>query len=379
MSTLTDTSSRRVAVPSWLQNPALGLFFLAPLVAEFFLGDFPLTMIFAIIPLALWYGGSAILIREVTRRRGLGWPSILLLGSAFAVVEEGLLTMSLFNPDYAHAHLLDNGYLPALGISSTWTIYVLVLHIGWSIATPIALMEAIAGRRAAQPWLGRRGLIITAVCVVLGAAFTVATSYPVFGHFLASPAQIISCLAIVAVCVTTAFTYPMWSRRWSTTEAAQAQSRRYRSAPAVWLVFAVVFLGAGVFQLGVKIHPAWLADTTMAVAIVVVLATLGWWSRADGWSRRHTLAAASAMLLTYTWHAFFNTGVVPSTPAVLLISRVVYAVAAVAILYVCRRRVGRGAAQDRAAVTSADSVRRSLAIRPGASTATAPTTRSPSE
>ena len=370
MSTLTDTSSRRVAARRWLRNPALGLFFLAPLVAEFFLGDFPLTMIFAIVPLALWYGGSAVLIRETVRRRGLGWPSILLLGCAFAVVEEGLLTMSLFNPDYAGAHLLDKGYIPALGIGTTWTIYVLCLHIGWSIATPIALAEAAAGQRGNVPWLGRRGLIVTWVCVALGAVFTFATNYPQFGHFVASPAQLLACFVIAASCVVVALCRPVWTSRGRT---------RRGSAPSPWWVFAVIFLCAGAFQLDSAIDTTWIADTTVVVAIVVALASLGWWSRSDGWSQRHVLAAASAMLLTYTWHAFFSTGVVPSTPMVLLVSHIVYAVAAVAILLICWRRVGRAAGQDRAAVSSADSARRSLAIRPGASTATAPSTRSPSE
>jgi hypothetical protein len=59
------------------------------------------------------YGGGAVLIREVVRRRGGGWPAIVVLAAAFGVVEEGLATQSLFNPDHAHQHLLSSGYRAA--------------------------------------------------------------------------------------------------------------------------------------------------------------------------------------------------------------------------------------------------------------------------
>jgi hypothetical protein len=56
-------------------------------------------MLPALVVLAPMYGGGALLIREVVRRRGLGWPSIILLALACGVLEEGLITQSLFNPD----------------------------------------------------------------------------------------------------------------------------------------------------------------------------------------------------------------------------------------------------------------------------------------
>jgi hypothetical protein len=56
--------------------PAIGLFFLSPLVAEYLLGNLPITAIAALVLLAPLYGGGAVLIREVTRRAGRGWPTI---------------------------------------------------------------------------------------------------------------------------------------------------------------------------------------------------------------------------------------------------------------------------------------------------------------
>jgi hypothetical protein len=100
-------------------GPAVGLFFLAPLVAEFLLGNLPITLIGALLVLAPFYGGGALLIRECVRRAGRGWPSILVLGLAFAIFEEAFVTQSLFNPNYLklNLHLLDHAYIPALGIA----------------------------------------------------------------------------------------------------------------------------------------------------------------------------------------------------------------------------------------------------------------------
>jgi len=44
----------------------------APLIAEYLLGNLPITMLGALVVLAPMYGGGAILIRETVRRAGLG-------------------------------------------------------------------------------------------------------------------------------------------------------------------------------------------------------------------------------------------------------------------------------------------------------------------
>ncbi len=85
--------------------PAVGLVFTAPLVAEFLLGNLPIKLLPALNVLAPMYGGRALLIREVVRRTGRGWPSILLLGMAYGIFEEAFTTQSLFNPNYLKLNL----------------------------------------------------------------------------------------------------------------------------------------------------------------------------------------------------------------------------------------------------------------------------------
>ena len=124
---------------------AITLFFLAPIVAEFLLGDFPATWLPLLIILAPMYGGGALLIRELTRRTGRGWPTILLLGCAYAIIEEAFTTQTLFNPDIygLHAHLLSHAWIPSLGIGAWWTLFMLNVHSFWSIGVSIALAEGL--------------------------------------------------------------------------------------------------------------------------------------------------------------------------------------------------------------------------------------------
>src|SRR5262245_1046564 len=81
----------------WLL-PAVVLVGMAFLVAELLPGSAPITQPLLWPFLLLIYGPGALLIRESARRLDCGWGSILLLGTAYGLVEEGLALQSLFNP-----------------------------------------------------------------------------------------------------------------------------------------------------------------------------------------------------------------------------------------------------------------------------------------
>ncbi|MCX6470482.1 MAG: hypothetical protein NTW76_14365 [Corynebacteriales bacterium] len=317
----------RKVLRSALHSPAVGLYFLAPLIAEFFLGDFPIVMLPLLIPLSLWYGGGALLIREIVRRRGLGWRSVLLLGLAFAIIEEGLLTMSLFNPDYADERLLDRGHIAMLGIGVPWTIFVLALHVGWSVATPIALMEtALPGRRT-EPWLSGRALRAVIAITVVGAVVVFGTTYPAYGHFIASAPQLIVSAAIAALLVAIAL------RAHGSTRVDSGQ------APRAGVVVATTMLCAGAFHLGMH-APTAAAIVIMIGAIAALLIAVAAWSRRTGWGATQVFAVAAGMLLTYSWRAFtVGYGSGTADLVVSLVSYTVYALAAVAILATCLRRM----------------------------------------
>ncbi|GHJ43798.1 hypothetical protein Cs7R123_11400 [Catellatospora sp. TT07R-123] len=309
--------------------PAIALYLLAPFVAEFLLGDFPITMILLILPLSTMYGGGALFIRELARRTGRGWPTILLLALAFGVVEEGLLTQSLYNPDYVGAHLLDEGFVPALGIAVPWTLFVLAIHVIWSIGAPISLVEEAAGDRRDQPWLRGPGFAASIAVFAAGCVAIFSFSYA-DGQFMASAAQLAAAALVAVALVVAAFAVP----------------RRVRPAtgavPGPRAVFAAA-IGAGLVLFGAELLPTW-----VGVAVVAVdLAVLGWlvrrWSARDSWGAWHRFALAAAALLTYAWHAFFQLPVQGGQATVNLVTHIVFALVALGVIGYAARRVHRTA------------------------------------
>jgi hypothetical protein len=304
---------RRHALP-------IGLFFLAPLVAEFLLGNLPIFVLPAIVVLAPMYGGGALLIREVVRRRGLGWPNILLLAVAYGVLEEGLTTQSLFNPNYADLRLLDPGHISALGMGAPWTVFVLGLHTVWSITVPIVLMESVS-RRPREPWLGKIGLWVYGMLFLAGIAATTAFGYTK-DSFRASTGQNIGVGIAIVVLVALA----VWIGR-------RAHRRTTGSVPSAWIIGVVTLvLGSGWMVVNDQIKNGWLEAILLLAIEVLTVFVIVTWSRRTGWTRLHTLAAAGGALLTYAWHAFPETPVFDAPRSTDLIGNAVFALLAVALL-----------------------------------------------
>lgn len=284
----------------WLNGiaPPLVLFFLAPLVAEYLLGDLTLRQLGALVALAPLYGGGAVLIREAVRRTGRGWVSYLLLALAYAVMEEGLLTQSLFNPDYLHLRLLDYGFIPLLGTSAAWTIYVLGIHMIWSLSVPIGLAEALFPARRTAPWLNIAGLVIFALLLAAGAAMVSRFSLgatPV----RASPAQIVVCVLLIAVLVASAFAMPPL--------AASAERLQPGIPPlllgGICLVGGSAFLCAYAF--GRSAWPWPLTASADAAVAVLLFALFAAATRRRTWGAMQGFAAACGGLLCYAWFGYF--------------------------------------------------------------------------
>ncbi|MFG1909079.1 hypothetical protein [Kribbella sp. NPDC048928] len=300
--------------------PALGLFFLSPLVAEFLLGNIPISAMFALFGLAPLYGGGAVLIRELVRRRGWGYPSVVVLALAYGVLEEGITTQSLFNPNYADQRLLDPGHIGFLGMGAPWTVFVLGLHTIWSITVPIVLVESMS-RRPREPWLGKVGLSVYGALFVVGIISTTAIQLGM-DSFVASPAQFAGVVVAIAVLIVVAIRI---GRRTPKSTAGKV--------PTPWL-FAVAGLvvSSGWMLISDLVQNGWLGAALMLAISIAAAVVLVRTSRRTGWTRQHALAIAGGTMLTYAWHAFPEDPIFPAPHVVDLIGNVVFAVLAVALL-----------------------------------------------
>jgi hypothetical protein len=317
---------------------AFGLFLVAPLVAEFLLGNLSITMLPALVVLAPLYGGGALLVREAARRAGRGWPTLLLLGLAYGVLEEGLATQSLFNPDYLRLqmHLLEPAHVAALGMGAWWTVFVLTLHVVWSVGVSIALVEALSRDQPRAPWLGGIGLAVAGLLFVLGALAT--ARFTLAGDpFVASVPQLAGTVVAAALLVAAAFAWPRWR-----------EGRNAGSVPSPWLVGATGLLAGSVFLV---IPPAWgwWAVAAYVALFAGVAAAAAAWSRRAAWGRLHELALAGGAALAYAWHAFLQHPVVGAQGTILRVGNVTFALGLLALLAFGARRVGESSLPSRSA------------------------------
>ncbi len=325
-----------------MKRPGRALFLatLSAATAEFLLGDqwlsgpMPLGQQgFEFILYVMFYGGAANLIRHATRHYGRGWPSVLLYALAFGIFEEGIVDQSLFNPAFAGTKLLAYGSVPGLGISAPWTVFVLSLHVIWSITTPIAIAEAAFEPVSPRPphghlpasWLSPGGVIGWTIAVVVSAvaifSFTVGAS-----GFMASPLQLTLSAALTVIVALVAARLPRRSH---------AQGRHAFASATISL--GVLSCYYALFQ-NRDLVPPWLC-MTMMVVLLGALAAVSLFFRLD------SFGLAVGALVTYAWvglESALPLGWGPVAEQLVIIAAVAAAVAATALRRKRRFRTRRG-------------------------------------
>lgn len=266
-----------------------GLLVLSPISAEYLIGygestGRPLELLAGLLILAPLYGTVAVLIREITRRTGRGWPTILLLSAAFGVIQAGLIDQTLFDnevdadgPDWATQALVT--LIPGLGVDAASLLNYVGGHVIWSFAAPIAVVESCAPRIADRRWLGPVGI---GVLVLLWAVSAALIHNDTAADSTADPAQLIGAAVVAVALIAAAFT------------VRSAKTLSSAKAPSWWLVGGVTGAAWCVNQL---LPATWAGVTVNVVAMAVLGRLLLRWSRRQGWGRRHVLAAAGSALV----------------------------------------------------------------------------------
>jgi hypothetical protein len=154
--------------------PVLALLLLAPTIPELLTGSTPITTLvldppaFAIAFLGIvgLYGTGALLIREFAVRFDKGWASILLLGAAYGIAEEGIAVHTFFEPAGRAPVGALGWYGHAFGVNWLWALGLSAFHAVYSIALPILLVQLwFPGVRAAR-WLDRGAVVLVSVVYV---------------------------------------------------------------------------------------------------------------------------------------------------------------------------------------------------------------------
>lgn len=263
----------------------------------------PAALLFAVVFFAALYGAPALLLRELARRMGWGWPSIIMLAFALGILQPGVIDQALFSSSYRDIQTWDESlrgtYIGPLGFSATNALNFVVGHVIYSFCAPIAVAEAWRPATARTPWLGIRGVRVAAVLYLLAAVLVLQDP----GSHSASAMQLAGSLAAAGLCVGAAVWLGRRARR----------ARRPRRAPPLWVTVAASFT--------LLAAASWVPETWTGAAVTITVlaagaALLAHASRSVDWSVRHAAAVATGALLSRGVLAFFYYPVVGETTAV---------------------------------------------------------------
>ncbi|ALE73517.1 MULTISPECIES: hypothetical protein [unclassified Pseudonocardia] len=157
---MNPTTNRRRNRAPWV------LALLTTLCAELTFTAVAVPFTWLLVPLLMvMYGAGVLVLREAVVRVGGGWPSLVLMGVAYQIAEDGLGLQALTSPRMYGA--ADWG-LRALGVNWTYWESQIGIHVVLSVLVPIAITDLLFPAQRARPYLGDRGLAGTGVLAVVG-------------------------------------------------------------------------------------------------------------------------------------------------------------------------------------------------------------------
>jgi hypothetical protein len=314
------------------RRSVLVLLFLAPVLGELVSGhqrpaEFFNPISFA--ATALPYGCGALLCREFTRRWRKGWLSLLLLGVAYGLYEEGVVSRALFDPQWHELEAIGR-YTHVAGINWTYGILLIHFHAAISILSSVMLAELLFPERRHEPWLTNRQAALCGLVLALWApvlAWLARADHPLY---LPAPALwALTTLVLVGLVATARL---VTDRPLPIVDRRVPHPRRFLVLGAVnmTVVFATVFV---LPEQGIQPPLIVLAAFLLASDGVTLWLLLRWSGNTYGWDDRHRLALVAGLL------AFFVLfGVVSDLE--LFEGKSLVALATVLALWRLRRRVG---------------------------------------
>ncbi|WP_147141749.1 hypothetical protein [Nocardia ninae] len=278
------SSARPAATASSERRRAmLTLFVLAPVLGEVLGASLRLSYFvqpLRVVAIVCFYGAGVVLIREIAQRWRLSGWGIVLLGCAFALIEEGLALQTIFNPVGMDGEPVHGN---AFGVNWFWAVVVSGYHVVWSVLLPIALAHLAFPPSSRAPWLSRRSAGVLTVVFACGTALFVAIS------LLRSDFRLPSGHAAVTIVVAAGVVWASTRCRDNGRVGLAGRTPKPKlvalfgvMAGTVWFVlFLAAFIGG-------PISFVWWTTGALTFAAAVALVLRRWTRR--GWTPRHQLA-----------------------------------------------------------------------------------------
>lgn len=279
--------------------PVVTLLLLSPVLAEVHFGVIRVTTLFALIPAIGAWGCGALILRALVRRRRLGWPALFLLGLALALAEECVIQQTSLAP--LPGADVEQPYCREFGVNWVYFLWAIGYESIWAVVLPVRLTELIFPAQQHEPWLGKRGLLISATVFALASFVAWYTWTQLFlpQFFLELAYQV----PLPAIGLAVAAIVALGAAAFHLCSPATPRSSTVRAAPRPAVVGLVAFvLGIPWFcliLLAYGIAP-WLPPVLPLVGGLLLagfaLLLIQRWSASADWHDRHDLALISGAL-----------------------------------------------------------------------------------
>ncbi|MFI5718696.1 hypothetical protein [Nocardia sp. NPDC051750] len=324
-------------------RPAWTLVVLTTVCAELTFTAVAVPLTWLLLPLLMvMYGAGVLVLREAAVRAGAGWPSLVLLGLAYQLAEDGLGLQALTSPNMYGA--AEWGWR-ALGVNWTYWESQVGVHVVFSVLLPIMITDLIFPAHRGRRYLRTPGFVgagAVAVLGVLGLRVVISASedpgYRTPWGWTAGFIVAIALLAFAALRILPLRAVPEPLPVVHVPKPAVVGT----ASGAATLVFLVLLLPPAlrpdpVFGDSIPL------SIPFAVAALVALGS-GWmvlrWCSATGWSDRHRVRLAGGISVGHT--AFM----MPGTPVTALVGAITIALELVLLRMLGRRIEDRKSAQN---------------------------------
>lgn len=260
------------SVKRFLQkHPVVCLLLLTPGIPEYLSGSSPMSLLVTNPALFLLqlaanlglYGPGVLLIREAMVRWRKGWATVLLLGAAYGILEEGVALSTLFYSQAAPVGIL--GYYGHwMGVNWVWVSGILLVHMLYSIALPILLLDLALPETHGKSLLTQRQLVY--LLPIWGADILILNLLVGLGeHFWAGPALLTFSFLAIGALILVAY--------WVPADLFAARSPRPTTSPLAFLVVGLTFFVATLFaqRIAVDRVPPFVSVGLVALIAVVWL------------------------------------------------------------------------------------------------------------
>jgi hypothetical protein len=291
--------SKKVVVRN--RKAAWTLALLVPLIAELTFGSTPLRFGYLIL---LWlpiYGAGVLLIRELTVRTGRSWPSIILLGVAYELAEDGLGLQALTSPHLYHAA---DWAPPIFGFNVAYWVLNIIYHVVFSVIIPIFLANLLFPAYKNRPYLKKGGLVWVMLFAVLGVAILRGTVPPNQDPTYNEPLGLIIAylIAIIAIAFVALRILPRDQTPQTTSLPIPSPTKLFiLGTLGTIIVFGLMYPFAGAHQpLFTQGTWAYVPITLGVVLSIGIFVSIAKWSRSLQWKARPALALVSGALVGHT-------------------------------------------------------------------------------